>query len=466
VFGAAKLYIVRASGGTPLQIQPDAKTATPAAWSPDSRHLLILADFETGIEASDWWVTPIEGTATQVRREPLLEQGLGQPFPVTWLPGNHIVFSARWGDSRNHWVTAVSGRDWQIRGRAQRLTSGAGIEGLGSLAAAQGVLRLVFPNVLENVDLWSVPLAQDGLQASGPPVRLTQDAAGDMQPTLTAQGDVLIYSSARQRRFDLWVRDLVTGRETQLISMPPYHMMKPVLSADGSKLAFWQQEGEGQPSITFVTELRTGPDGSLRTAAPRALPSVAAEGSGWPWSWSASGDRLWYDPARWPRLAPNYLHDGVTGERVADFGHPEHDLAFLHLSPDGRWLAFMEPVDDNAARLVVTPVRNGQPAALHEWISIAEGDHSLGWHAWSPAGDVLYYLSNQDGFVCVWAQRLRPSTMRPAGPPVALYHAHSARLSIRSIGNNVRGLAAARGRVVFNMSEMVGSVWMTDLGTR
>ena len=242
--------------------------------------------------------------------------------------------------------------------------------------------------------------------------------------------------------------------------------MKPVLSADGSKLAFWQIERGDQPSMTFVTELSTGPESSLRAAEPRRLPSAATEGSGWPWSWSPSGENLWYDPARWPRLAPNYLYNARTGQQLAELGHSKHDLAFLHYSPDGRWLAFVEPVSDNEARLVVTPVRGHRPSGPSEWLPIASGDLSLYWHAWSPDGDVIYYQSDRDGFVCLWAQRLTRTTMKPAAPPVAIYHAHSARLSISSIGPNVRGMAAARDRIVFNMSEMIGNIWMTNFDDR
>jgi hypothetical protein len=81
-------------------------------------------------------------------------------------------------------------------------------------------------------------------------------------------------------------------------------------------------------------------------------------------------------------------------------------------------------------------------------------------------GDVLYYESDRDGSWCVWAQRLQRETMRTVGPPVAIHHAHSARLSIGNIGPTNRGLAASRDRVVFNMGEMIGNIWMTEFRGR
>ena len=55
------------------------------------------------------------------------------------------------------------------------------------------------------------------------------------------------------------------------------------------------------------------------------------------------------------------------------------------------------------------------------------------------------------------------------GKPVVMltcYHAHTARLSIGNIGPVNRGLAASRDRVVFNMAEMTGNIWMTEFRSR
>ncbi|HEY2946580.1 MAG TPA: protein kinase, partial [Vicinamibacteria bacterium] len=459
-FGSGKLYILPVTGGPPRQIQATAKAIDHPIWSPDSRHLLMVASFEVGTEPSAWWITPLEGTATEVIREPLRQQGLRGAHPMAWLTGERIVFSAVSGDTRNSWVATLSPATWQIEGPPARLTSGAGTEGPTTVASATSdILTLAFASITENVDLWSVPVGRDGTQTASQPIRLTQDAFHDATPAMTADGKTLFYASRR----DVRARDLVSGRDTKVVSMSPDPLHKPVLSPDGSKLAFWRLENEGRPSAVFVTDLTTAPDGTLRVGSLRQLPALAKEGAGWPWSWSPDGRAIWYDTVRWPRLGPNHLYNVAAGRVEAEFVHPQHDLAFLLVSPDGRWLVFFEPLSDNTARLVATPIRDGKPAEEREWVPITGADSGVYWHAWSPRGDVIYFTSARDGFVCVWAQRVARDTMRLLGAPVAIHHAHSPRLSISAVGPNTRGLAAAGDKVVFNMSEMTGNIWMAEL---
>jgi hypothetical protein len=107
----------------------------PPCWrSPDSQHLLIL-------EPDGWWVTPLdEGAATKVDAEPLGQQGLLEPwpgpYPVAWLQGNRIVFSAHSGDSRNYWAATLSSSNWQIS-TTSAFDVHAGLEGAGSAVAAR-----------------------------------------------------------------------------------------------------------------------------------------------------------------------------------------------------------------------------------------------------------------------------------------------------------------------------------------
>jgi hypothetical protein len=76
---------------------------------------------------------------------------------------------------------------------------------------------------------------------------------------------------------------------------------------------------------------------------------------------------------------------------------------------------------------------------------------------------MLYFVSDQDGFRCLWAQRLEPSTKHPAGPAFAVYHFHHARLSLTGVGLTpaAAGPSVAKDKIVFALGELTGNVWMT-----
>jgi hypothetical protein len=82
---------------------------------------------------------------------------------------------------------------------------------------------------------------------------------------------------------------------------------------------------------------------------------------------------------------------------------------------------------------------------------------------WSRDNNRLYFLSERDGFRCIWGQSLDPVTKRPAGPPFA-YHLHQARRSLMS-ADEVRkiGLSVAGDRIIFSMAEATGNIWLTQI---
>ena len=73
------------------------------------------------------------------------------------------------------------------------------------------------------------------------------------------------------------------------------------------------------------------------------------------------------------------------------------------------------------------------------------------------------FTSLRDGFHCLWAQRLRPDTKQPIGTAFAVYHAHSARLSMNNTGFLGLEMAVARDQLFINLGELSGNIWTTIL---
>lgn len=124
------------------------------------------------------------------------------------------------------------------------------------------------------------------------------------------------------------------------------------------------------------------------------------------------------------------------------------------LSPDDRWVAFAAPRPDGSAGLFVAPVRD-RPAPPQEWIPVAEDRNFIGSPRWSPAGNILYYVSNRDSFSCVWAQPF-DAVKKTFGEPIHVYHDHGfPSLKV----NAARSIGVTPDRLYLMMANMTSNIW-------
>ena len=99
-----------------------------------------------------------------------------------------------------------------------------------------------------------------------------------------------------------------------------------------------------------------------------------------------------------------------------------------------------------------------------DWIPITDGTEMDRQSYWSPDGNLLYFLSDRDGFRCIWAQPLDAATKRPNGEAKSVHHFHGARRSLRGVGNRASAIqmSVARDQLVFALGELTGNIWMKD----
>ena len=127
-------------------------------------------------------------------------------------------------------------------------------------------------------------------------------------------------------------------------------------------------------------------------------------------------------------------------------------------SPDDRWISFIEALPTQRARIWVAPA-DGASSGDTTWIPITTGESWDDKPRWSPSGRLLYFVSQRDGFRCIWAQRLDASSKRPLGPPFAVAHFHGGRVSMMNVRLAILGFAVARDQLVFNLGEVTGNIW-------
>jgi len=154
----------------------------------------------------------------------------------------------------------------------------------------------------------------------------------------------------------------------------------------------------------------------------------------------------------------------VSSESAAGVTRVTHDGGLTmqpSLSDDGEVLVYAsDRAGNDQLDLWVAPA-DGSGARDDRWIPITTGESWDDKPRWSPSGSLLYFVSHRDGFRCIWAQRLDPSTKKPLGAPFAVEHFHNGRLSMMNVRIAALGFAVARDRLVFNLGEVTGNIWST-----
>jgi serine/threonine protein kinase/Tol biopolymer transport system component len=444
----AEIHIIGSNGGDARAIHPGLSMARWPVWSPDGRYLLFLGSADGGREM-DWYTLGVEGgRAIATGANALLRQhGLAawpDPYftPAAWSgPGNGVLFAATLGDSTNIWQISVppGGR---AAGAPHRLTFGAGIETNPSLIAGG---KLAYSILNNNINLWALPMNTFRGQTGGPLERLTQNPSVDYFPAVTSDGKTLAYMSAHSGKADVWLKNLKTGSEA-VAAAQVGSGQHPTIARDGSLLLF----GGSKPG---------GPWYSLPLVAGEASrPSARREvcANCWPVSdLSSDGKWLLYEKQGTKILA---IRDMASG-RSSDLIHGGPGIiGRARISPDDRWVAFNGSYD-----VFLVPFRPGmEPAEQASWIPIATGEHYDGHPQWSLDSRMVYYYSSRDGRFCIWAQRIDPETGRSQGAPFAAAHFHEVRASLSGVPIPMMGMAIASNRIILNLSEMSGNVWMAQ----
>jgi len=148
---------------------------------------------------------------------------------------------------------------------------------------------------------------------------------------------------------------------------------------------------------------------------------------------------------------------------------PAHNLWHAYYSWDDKWITFLMQTgaDFDHFRVYITPSENFVPAGPDRWIQLTDGEYHDDKAQLSPDGNTLYFTSNRDGFMCMWAQRLDPKNKRPLGAPFAIQHFHGSQRVHSGISQAADlELNVAKDKIVTNLDEVHSDIWMMDLEPR
>ena len=445
------LFVVASSGGVAEKLVSEDVGAASPVWAPDGGFIL----FAVGKYRIDAWglVDSAGGQHRVLSLAPLLQAGLADSTPREWLPGNRILFEAKSGDSAHLFEVGLAPpswlrRAWRLDTSARRLTFGTAQDERLSVASVPlpgGSRRLAFASVSRTENIWSVALDTARPVLPGTLTQLTYGSGSHIFPSVSVDGTKLAFISHAAYNDEVSLLDLTTGKRS-VLSSTRSAKFKANIRPDGSEVFY----GDSGTRSVYAVPTSGGP------------PEPICGGcDAWVWDWSSDRRHLLlFGPAR-PWVAVTILDVRAKTSRVF-LERRNEDIYDVTLSPDGRWVAFKIEAA-RRSHTYVAPFRENESPREDTWIRITDGS-SLDTHLrWSPDGAWIYALSDRDGFRCIWGYPLDPQTKRPAGAPVAVFHAHRARLSLGNANIVSQYLSVARDRIVFNQGEITGNIWMTQV---
>ena len=211
----------------------------------------------------------------------------------------------------------------------------------------------------------------------------------------------------------------------------------------GERLAYERIEN-GKADLRLLT-IATGQDESL-----------CADQCGNPVSWSPDGQ--WVLAERGDSIRA--IH--VPSKRFSDI---------LQRLPLRLWQASVNPRTKGTCILDSSVRRRGEYRAGtlrrgQASVSGAVGDVGVCGNEdkvrWSADGRTLYFVSDRDGFRCVWGQRITSEPLKAAGDAFAVFHSHRARRSMKDLRLPMFSMWVIGNGLFFVQAEKTGNIWMME----
>ena len=452
---------IPSTGGDPTRMVPDFADAHYPVWSPDGSEVLFCGtrnpDQKTA--SHDWWVVRLPsgevrktGAADVLSRAvpPAGRRLAGFSADILGVPGGwtegRIVFSTRLGDSENLWEFQISS-DRRIASVPRRLTFGADMEAQPSVLAN----RVAFVSGSLNINVWVSPADSNRGRLLETPHRITDEAGPfALSPSVSSDGGKVAFISTLAGSRDVWFRDLATKRNVPLTATAAVEEGYPCLSAEGSQVAYRVIEDPKQEIYLVGT----------RGGAPRKI----CDDCGLPTDWSHDGRRLLFEPgSRIPGIGMLDVSSGSAREIAV---HATYKLHSARFAPDSRVVAFHAETGPHTRRIYIARLQGETLGGESQWIPITAGTDVDIAPAWSPDASLLYFISERDGFRCIWAQRLHPESKVAVDAPFPVQHfhtgAHALLTTFRANPNQI-GLSISDRGIVYSLEELRGNIWNMEL---
>jgi WD40 repeat protein len=439
---SGRVYAIPVGGGPATRLATDFEDARLPIWSSDSRFILFSGCRAPGQPlraCSDWWVMSADGARFfKTGAMALLSQHQLMPRDTLGWQGEQVIFGGTHGDVNSLWELTVSRRSLRAVGRPKQLTSGDASETEVTVAEDGSI---AFGRLSGALHVWRIDNAATRLESS--PAKVTGEAAVDISPNVSHNGHWLVFGRGSRSHREVWLKDLQSGRENVSV-ISSFDKASPLIDDSGTEIVYEQREPEAS---------------TIWIARDQSLNKVCAA-CGNPTAWFGDGEAFFYSGNRPSKIM---IMDLGTGASTSALDGHSGSVGNADWSPASQYLLFTASPDGSRKQTFAVrfPRAIGQPVG--DWIPVTS---ELEWSdrpRWSGDGKTIFYLSNRDGFYCIWAQHFDLVLGKATGSPFAVAHYHNPRISPDRVKQSSFAMAVSGDSVFLNLGEVTESIWIGKL---
>jgi len=330
--GDRDIFIITMDSGRESRLVEHPGYEEVVAWTPDGRGLLFTSD-RTGTH--DLYLLPLSNGRPQDSPQ-LVKSGLGAITTLGFTPRGDFYYG-QGGSERDIYIVEVDPDTGKLLGSAKKL----------------------------------------GLPSQG----------HNMGPSYSPDGKHLAYLSVpRGKGGVIGIYSQETGRVRELNPKLSGNLFPQWIPPDGRTLSVLASDKDGR-LVIYKVDIQTGEATPIGHLADRSLSLRNGP------LWAKDGKRFFYTAGlRSDEKRYIYAYDLETGKSERLPGSPD-DACFITISPDGKWLAFINEHGRKVLRVI--PTSGGEPREVH---SYENSDHFIS-PAWSADGGSIYLpkLSDPEG---------------------------------------------------------------------
>ena len=437
------LYVLSIANGFSVRLAADFKDARLPVWSSDGQYVLFTGcrTVEQPPPAcAEWWVTSRDGAKVEntgglrllrsQQIEPIEEVG-------NWY-GDEVIFSGRHRGVTSLWESALPRRKLKADGKAVQLTSGDAREVAPSVADNN---KIAFEHLTGAVHVWRIASLSDPRRTSA--TKLTQDALFDLSPSITKNGHWLVFSRGIGSPRDIWIKDTISGNEALFFGSPEDKLF-PIADDSGK---------------TVVFEERTGAISSLFVVTDGRAPVQLCSSCGRPTGWFLDNRSVFFSKG-----VPSEIKtvDIATLESTTVLENPAYSLGDASWSSEVEHLLFTAS-RGTSKRVFMASLPRTATSVTGEWIPISDESESSDRPLWSNDGKSVFYLSNRDGYSCIWGRHIEFAPRTFVSPPFVVMHYHNPRFSPGVVANRSFNMSVSGDSIYLNVGEINTSIWIGTL---